>query len=277
MLEIFLEEAREVLSQAQEALAELEVTPDDADHLTVVRRAFHTLKGSGRMVGLNDFGEAAWSCEQLYNAWLGEHKPASEDLRQFTDQALGYLAEWVDEISQRLPVSHISAPVSAAAHALRLEGEWIGVTESPASSRFAPAVPPAAEPVAPAASGPDAAPTPNWERTEVMPAPSLPASEMPASSLGSLDFTLDLSSLDAPARAPVPAEARNSGFAPTLFGASPLAGSSEGAAQCAWCARGPGPGPFSRRRLRRHRCPRHHRNLAALGTHPCRPGIAAGL
>jgi chemosensory pili system protein ChpA (sensor histidine kinase/response regulator) len=35
-------------------------TPGDHDTLVTVRRSFHTLKGSGRMVGLAELGEAAW-------------------------------------------------------------------------------------------------------------------------------------------------------------------------------------------------------------------------
>ena len=54
--------------------------PDDQASLTVIRRAFHTLKGSGRMVGLNDLGETAWRLEQLMNGWLNEKKAASSDL-----------------------------------------------------------------------------------------------------------------------------------------------------------------------------------------------------
>ena len=38
--------------------------PHDQEALTTVRRAFHTLKGSGRMVGLMDLGEAAWRVER---------------------------------------------------------------------------------------------------------------------------------------------------------------------------------------------------------------------
>jgi chemotaxis protein histidine kinase CheA len=39
--------------------------------MTSVRRAFHTLKGSS-LVGLKDFGEAAWGCEQLFSARLAD-------------------------------------------------------------------------------------------------------------------------------------------------------------------------------------------------------------
>jgi chemosensory pili system protein ChpA (sensor histidine kinase/response regulator) len=75
MREIFLEEADEVIANARAALAELRQQPGDHGQLTIVRRAFHTLKGSARMVGLDDFGEGAWACEQLYNARLGEAQP----------------------------------------------------------------------------------------------------------------------------------------------------------------------------------------------------------
>src|SRR5690606_19234768 len=58
MLEVFLEEAREVIGDARQAQAQLAEAPDDVALLTTLRRAFHTLKGSSRMVGLASFGEA---------------------------------------------------------------------------------------------------------------------------------------------------------------------------------------------------------------------------
>jgi chemosensory pili system protein ChpA (sensor histidine kinase/response regulator) len=66
MREIFLEEAREVIDTAQGALAQLAGSPANLEQLTTVRRAFHTLKGSSRMVGLKEFGDAGWVCEQVY-------------------------------------------------------------------------------------------------------------------------------------------------------------------------------------------------------------------
>ena len=35
------------------------------------------------MVGLNEFGEAAWSLEQLLNSWLADQKSANEVFRNF--------------------------------------------------------------------------------------------------------------------------------------------------------------------------------------------------
>ncbi|WP_210760733.1 Hpt domain-containing protein, partial [Azohydromonas sediminis] len=119
MREIFLDEAREVMAGAREALAALSRAPEDLAELTTVRRAFHTLKGSSRMVGLNDFGEAGWACEQLYNARLAEAPRADDDLLGFTHDALAYLGDWVEAIAQRRDGGHRSQPVRAAADAMR--------------------------------------------------------------------------------------------------------------------------------------------------------------
>ncbi len=124
MREIFLEEADEVIGNARAALAELRETPADHAQLTIIRRAFHTLKGSARMVGLDDFGEGAWACEQLYNARLGDHTPqADEALLGFTGEALDYFTHWREQIAGNEPGYSSSEPVRRSADALRLNGE----------------------------------------------------------------------------------------------------------------------------------------------------------
>ncbi|HMW21969.1 MAG TPA: Hpt domain-containing protein, partial [Burkholderiaceae bacterium] len=127
MRDIFLEESRDVLAQAQGALAMLAEAPSDVAQLTTVRRAFHTLKGSSRMVGLAPFGEAAWACEQLYNHWLAEQTPASPELRSFTGDALQYFSGWVEGIAAHDEQAFAPEPVIAAADALRLAGELMRV------------------------------------------------------------------------------------------------------------------------------------------------------
>jgi chemosensory pili system protein ChpA (sensor histidine kinase/response regulator) len=129
---VFLEEAREVLQSAGEALAALQEHNDDAPQLTTVRRAFHTLKGSSRMVGFNDFGEAAWSCEQLYNAWLASQRPATDELLDCSEQALAYLAAWVDGIAGGDASAWRSEPVRRAADDLRVAGQWSGSIDATA-------------------------------------------------------------------------------------------------------------------------------------------------
>ena len=120
--EVFLEEARDVLLGAAEALQGLALHRDDLGRLTTLRRAFHTLKGSGRMVGLNEFGEAAWAAEQLYNARLASPAPADDELLALTGELLDYLGDWVQAVADRRDGGHAAAPVQQAADALRLQG-----------------------------------------------------------------------------------------------------------------------------------------------------------
>ncbi|MEY4754159.1 MAG: hypothetical protein RJA44_1834, partial [Pseudomonadota bacterium] len=124
---IFLEESREVLAQATAALRELEQSPGDQTQIVTVRRAFHTLKGSSRMVGLSAFGEAAWACEQLYNRWLADQASASAELRAVTADALRYFVAWTDAIAAHHDEAFVPEPVIAAAETLRLAGELMHI------------------------------------------------------------------------------------------------------------------------------------------------------
>jgi chemosensory pili system protein ChpA (sensor histidine kinase/response regulator) len=98
LLEIFLGEAVEVLETVSNALPSLRVAPAEQEYLTTLRRAFHTLKGSGRMVGLGAFGEAAWGMEKTLNLALAGHEPASEDLCKLIDRAHAELSAWVADL-----------------------------------------------------------------------------------------------------------------------------------------------------------------------------------
>jgi chemosensory pili system protein ChpA (sensor histidine kinase/response regulator) len=98
LLSIFLEEANEVVGTIRENLAVVRDSPHDREALTTIRRGYHTLKGSGRMVGLTDLGEVAWSCEQVFNKWLKEEKPASSSLMHFVDKTSDAFKGWVEKL-----------------------------------------------------------------------------------------------------------------------------------------------------------------------------------
>jgi chemosensory pili system protein ChpA (sensor histidine kinase/response regulator) len=122
MREIFLEEAREVIGNADTALAALVNDGNDVGELTTVRRAFHTLKGSARMVGLVEFGEAGWSGEQLYNARLAEQQGADAPLIALSTDILSYMSDWVDAIAASRAAGHSPADVAAAIERWRASG-----------------------------------------------------------------------------------------------------------------------------------------------------------
>lgn len=67
IVEIFVEEVGEVLEQIDEHLPKWKGDNGNQASMKEVRRAFHTLKGSGRMVHADAIGEIAWSVENMLN------------------------------------------------------------------------------------------------------------------------------------------------------------------------------------------------------------------
>src|SRR3989441_3302934 len=98
LLQIFLEEAAEVVAAIEAAVPVCREQPDNAEALTTIRRGFHTLKGSGRMVGLTQLGAAAWEVEQVFNRWLEEKRPATPDLLELASGAAKQIAGWTEKL-----------------------------------------------------------------------------------------------------------------------------------------------------------------------------------
>jgi chemosensory pili system protein ChpA (sensor histidine kinase/response regulator) len=98
LLEVFLEEAGEVLGSMRANLEALQREPASREPLMSIRRGFHTLKGSGRMVGLGDLAEAAWAIERTLNKWLQENKPATPALLKLVLDAETAFQGWVETL-----------------------------------------------------------------------------------------------------------------------------------------------------------------------------------
>ena len=100
LLAIFLEEAHEVLATIGEQAALLSADGDQIEALTTIRRSAHTLKGSGRMVGLVDMGEAAWALEQTLNMWLRQDMAVTHDLLALIADSHSLFSRWVAALEQ---------------------------------------------------------------------------------------------------------------------------------------------------------------------------------
>ncbi|MFN7856319.1 MAG: Hpt domain-containing protein [Acidovorax sp.] len=135
LLDVFLEEAREVVATGLAAMDVLRGEPGDLSEQTTLRRAFHTLKGSSRMVGLNDFGDAAWSMEQLLNAWLAEQKPVHPALHSLSTEALQAFGRWADDIAAAQADGWDPKAFRASADAMRLEGANVALAVPGASAK----------------------------------------------------------------------------------------------------------------------------------------------
>jgi len=91
IFDIFMEEARDVLAAIQEHYPQWRNHQDDEEALQVVRRSFHTLKGSGRMVGANTIGEFAWAIENLLNRLLEGGVQADADFLAVMEETVAVL------------------------------------------------------------------------------------------------------------------------------------------------------------------------------------------
>jgi chemosensory pili system protein ChpA (sensor histidine kinase/response regulator) len=119
LLGIFLDEADEVLDAIVEARAESMASPADAGPLTTLRRGFHTLKGSSRMVGLPAFGDAAWAIEQVINGWVGDERPGTPALYALVAEAHEAMLGWVGRLREDPLASIDPTPIINRAHGLR--------------------------------------------------------------------------------------------------------------------------------------------------------------
>jgi chemosensory pili system protein ChpA (sensor histidine kinase/response regulator) len=109
LLDIFLEEAVEVLQNIEAAAPRCAASPLNEEDLTVIRRGFHTLKGSGRMVGLMDLGEIAWEMEQLLNVWLEQKRPATAALLDLVTNACKQYAGWIAQLREGTLAGEVGA------------------------------------------------------------------------------------------------------------------------------------------------------------------------
>ncbi|MGE8414795.1 MAG: Hpt domain-containing protein [Pseudomonas sp.] len=95
--EVFLEETEEVLEMLREYMPRWEDDPQGKSALSELRRAFHTLKGSGRMVRALVLGELAWAVENLLNRVLERSVHPSADIHQLLADTLQLLPELIGE------------------------------------------------------------------------------------------------------------------------------------------------------------------------------------
>jgi chemosensory pili system protein ChpA (sensor histidine kinase/response regulator) len=100
ILEFFLEEAREIAEQSKDLLQKWRSNPADETSLTDLRRAFHTLKGSGRMSGAIDFGDYAWYIEDMLNDVIADKHTASDAIFDILDHAIVELPGFLDGLEK---------------------------------------------------------------------------------------------------------------------------------------------------------------------------------
>jgi chemosensory pili system protein ChpA (sensor histidine kinase/response regulator) len=94
LLDIYLTEAEEVLAHIAQNCQALRVNVTDNKALVEVRRSFHTLKGSGRTVGLSALGEVAGKVETFLNGVLDKKTNLNTPQVHAIEQVSAAFADW---------------------------------------------------------------------------------------------------------------------------------------------------------------------------------------
>lgn len=98
ILEIYLEEAEEESENIAQLQQDWKLHPEDENALKNIRRAFHTIKGSGRLVGAMKIGEFAWDYESLLNRVIDKTILPTDQVIEAVGMAAIALPQLVEEL-----------------------------------------------------------------------------------------------------------------------------------------------------------------------------------
>ncbi|MVF13641.1 response regulator [Ketobacter sp. MCCC 1A13808] len=175
VIEIFIEEAGEVLETINEYLPQWISDYDNEEALKELRRAYHTLKGSGRMVGATVVGELAWSVENMLNRVLDKNIETTTEVTGIVERVTEVIPQLVKAFEDRVKPDIDVDPLAAVADALA-KGET--PPSLPADLRLDAAAP------APEEAPPVVEEIPEAEAESL--APETPGSEEPESEIDSV-------------------------------------------------------------------------------------------
>ncbi len=128
ILEIFLEESDEELVNINQNLPNWIANEEDRESLVVIRRSFHTLKGSGRLVGALRIGEFAWGFESMLNRYIDGTITRSDTLCNLLERAAQALPELIEQIRSSAPTSLPIEAMVEMAHAVS-RGEAVSLSD----------------------------------------------------------------------------------------------------------------------------------------------------
>jgi chemosensory pili system protein ChpA (sensor histidine kinase/response regulator) len=98
LVEVFIEEAKEEIENIARNLPLWAADLENSEALIAVRRSFHTLKGSGRMVGAQLIGEFSWSIENLLNRLINQTLTPTPAMVTFVQGASKALPQLIEQL-----------------------------------------------------------------------------------------------------------------------------------------------------------------------------------
>ncbi|HJW05340.1 MAG TPA: Hpt domain-containing protein [Rhodanobacter sp.] len=155
LLEVFIDEAREILDHADDVLAQWHAEPTELAHVPELQRDLHTLKGGARIAGLTAVGDLSHAIETLLEEPIRDTSKTGP-LIAALEASFDQLHALVQRVAQGQAIDYPRAMID---HLLELAGETVlgdeasAVVPAPATPAPAP-VPAASSPAVAAASEP---------------------------------------------------------------------------------------------------------------------------
>ena len=170
-LELFIEEAKEEIASIQKSFPQWDQNPMDLESLALIRRSFHTLKGSGRMVGARSIAEFGWSIENLVNRIIDKTLTRTPGMMALLRSAIAALPQLVEQLEtgrhNPVPTEALMARAFAYADGREVDQGTVTLAPEDTGSTAVPIMPtPAAQPTA--APVPPTAPVPAAAAPPVM-------------------------------------------------------------------------------------------------------------
>jgi len=171
-VELFIEEAKEEIASIQRSFPQWDQNPMDLESLSLMRRSFHTLKGSGRMVSARSIAEFGWSIENLLNRIIDKTLSRTPGMMALLRNAVAALPPLVEQLEtgrhNSVPIEALMSRAFAYADGREADQGTVTLTEDRAAATATSAsisiaaapAPAAAAPPAPAAAAPIAAAPP---------------------------------------------------------------------------------------------------------------------
>ncbi len=132
IIEIFFEEIGEIQT---EIITHFKTWKDDhtnVDSLNTLRRCFHTMKGSGRLVGATLIGELGWRFEILFNRVLDGTLSVNDDLLWLIVQVEKILPSLLEQFQHNQSVPYeILLLISQVDYFLKTNGQSLGDFDPP--------------------------------------------------------------------------------------------------------------------------------------------------
>ncbi|MCK6436904.1 chemotaxis protein CheA [Rivihabitans pingtungensis] len=185
LLQDFLTESSELLSDVDNKLVELERRPDDKNMLHDIFRGFHTIKGGAGFLNVSPLVTLCHRTENLFDKLRNSEIQLSPEVMDVILEATGVVRDMFDVLRQgRMPESADPMLLEALDRALKADQPITVVQLDPLPTPVAPpppqpvAPPPAAAAPAAAAPAPAAAGAPDWQslyHAVVVPAQAVPA------------------------------------------------------------------------------------------------------